>query len=101
MDDNTHLRQLLFMSHPCPGRYGDDGEMQCGACRIDFKRDPPEFIERRLIEAAFRRNGEPLNCPCGDEDCGDIPRQGDIAQDQEELVVRPMGFADIMKKRLG
>lgn len=52
---DMQLRKLLFMSHPCLGRYGDDGEMQCGACRIDFRRDDPELIERRLIEAAFFR----------------------------------------------
>lgn len=39
--DNTLLRKLLWVNHNCPfhGRYGDDGEMQCHVCGVDFKRD--------------------------------------------------------------
>lgn len=28
--------------------YGDDGEMACNSCLIDFKRDPPDLIEQKL-----------------------------------------------------
>lgn len=40
------IRITLWLRHGCdPGAlYGDDGEMQCGNCVIDFKRDPIERI---------------------------------------------------------
>jgi hypothetical protein len=51
------LRYQLFASHPCDGKYGDDGEMQCNArtCMIDFKRDSLEAIESKSIESAIVR----------------------------------------------
>lgn len=42
------LRKVLFYIHPCEGKYGDDGEMQCAACGIDFKRSPIHVLEYRL-----------------------------------------------------
>lgn len=41
-------RQLAFTNHACIGKYGDDGEMQCNKCFIDFKRQSPEEISERL-----------------------------------------------------
>jgi len=38
------LRELLWMEHQCEGKYGDDGEMQCGKCLIDFRRDSAKDI---------------------------------------------------------
>jgi hypothetical protein len=34
------LRKALWLRHGCPisSLYGDDGEMQCSGCGIDFKR---------------------------------------------------------------
>ena len=32
--------------------YGDDGEMQCSKCMVDFKRDSPE----RLLSTLIRRD---------------------------------------------
>ena len=52
---NEKLRLLLFASHGCSGKYGDDGEMQCSTCKIDFKRDAPEVIEQRLMESGAER----------------------------------------------
>lgn len=48
MDENKKLRELLWLRHGCSisALYGDDGEMQCGACLIDFKRASAEDIER-------------------------------------------------------
>lgn len=49
-EENLELRKLLWLLHGC-GRnslYGDDGEMQCGHCIIDFKRNSVEQIELRL-----------------------------------------------------
>ena len=48
--DNLKLRELLWSTHPCQGKYGDDGELQCNAttCLIDFKRDTVQEIENKL-----------------------------------------------------
>lgn len=42
------IRKLLWLRHGCPigALYGDDGEMSCGACGIDFLRWSAEQIER-------------------------------------------------------
>lgn len=48
--ENRKLRELLWLSHGCVGLYGDDGEMQCGSCLLDFKRASIDEIV-----AAFRR----------------------------------------------
>lgn len=47
-NDEKILRGLLWLHHGCQGLYGDDGEMQCAACMIDFKRDSVAEIERKL-----------------------------------------------------
>lgn len=41
-------RALAFANHSCVGKYGDDGEMQCNHCLIDFKRDSPSQISEKL-----------------------------------------------------
>ena len=58
--DDLTLRRMLWLAHGCLGLYGDDGEMHCGACLLDFKREPVSKIERvlaqrglRALEAAF------------------------------------------------
>ena len=47
-EENKELRELLWLRHGCSffQLYGDDGEMQCHHCMIDFKRDPVEKISR-------------------------------------------------------
>jgi hypothetical protein len=47
--DTMALRKMVWLSHGCVGIYGDDGEMQCGKCVIDFRRDPVDEINRRLM----------------------------------------------------
>ena len=44
------LRDLLWASHACTGKYGDDGELQCGCFLpiIDFLRDSPEDIALKI-----------------------------------------------------
>jgi hypothetical protein len=42
------LRMLLWLHHGHDGLYGDDGEMQCAKCGIDFKRDPVASIKERI-----------------------------------------------------
>lgn len=38
---------MLWLRHGCPisALYGDDGEMQCNKCGIDFKRMTPTEIQ--------------------------------------------------------
>jgi len=51
-EDNIALRKLLWLRHGCPvsALYGDDGEMQCPICMIDFLRDSPEQIESVFLK---------------------------------------------------
>ena len=45
------LRKVLWINHGCPvtALYGDDGEMQCSACRLDFKMMPLADLCMKLI----------------------------------------------------
>lgn len=56
--DEDALRKLLWLWHD-PSHYGilygDDGEMQCSACMLDFKRDSVETIEERFEERALQK----------------------------------------------
>ena len=56
-NENLILRKLVWLNHGCVGLYGDDGEMQCGECMIDFKRDSAESIQDKLM-AKGRKNLE-------------------------------------------
>lgn len=71
MDNNEKvLRELLWLNHGCPvnSLYGDDGEMQCNKCNIDFKRMPAIelrhiFVQRginelRAIKTKENNNGK-------------------------------------------
>jgi len=44
------LREILWLRHGCSNLYGDDGEMQCGSCILDFKRDSAQKIKDRFEE---------------------------------------------------
>lgn len=51
------LRKLLWLRHSSEHfgvLYGDDGEMQCPACMLDFKRDEPTDIEKRWVERSLQ-----------------------------------------------
>jgi len=54
--DNVRLRYLLARQHDGPKHmiYGDDGELQCGACFIDFRRDSVPDIEKKLHDSGMR-----------------------------------------------
>lgn len=56
--ENQIFRRLLFASHYCHGVYGDDGEMQCSGCNIDFKRDAAAVIEARVQQKALERSAQ-------------------------------------------
>ncbi len=49
-NENYELRYLLWLNHGCSmiTLYGDDGELQCGKCMLDFKRDSIETIKNKL-----------------------------------------------------
>ena len=48
---------LLWMYHGCPPQhlYLGDGERQCSFCGIDFLRDKPQVIERKLRDSRASR----------------------------------------------
>ena len=54
--DNRKLRYLLARQHGSATHriYGDDGELQCSACWIDFRLDTVADIERKIYEAGMR-----------------------------------------------
>jgi hypothetical protein len=56
-EEREKFRRLLWLHHGCSINelYGDDGEMQCHACLIDFKRLPVDEIESIWAEQGFRR----------------------------------------------
>ena len=95
------LRKLVWLRHGCSfvSLYGDDGEMQCHTCRLDFKRMTPEQIEQRwmqqgLAALAPEQETKPVfyvSCGYGYDGC-DGPRvvvcqqhaeQGTLAPEQE------------------
>lgn len=55
--ENKLLRKLLWFRHGCDiaALYGDDGEMQCGQCGMDFKRLSATKIEYLLMDAGQKR----------------------------------------------
>ena len=47
--DEAKTRELLWLGHGHDALYGDDGEMQCGVCKLDYKRDPlPAVVSQAL-----------------------------------------------------
>lgn len=52
-EDNMQLRGFFFVNHGCTysALYFDDGEMQCGICRLDFRRDDLEHLFNRVRES--------------------------------------------------
>lgn len=51
------LRKQSWVNHGCqlPALYGDDGEMYCNACMIDFRRWQWRDIEERLDKLSHER----------------------------------------------
>lgn len=48
-------RRYMWVGHGCESRYlyGDDGEMQCHHCGLDFKRGDLEWLDKRVQECLF------------------------------------------------
>jgi hypothetical protein len=60
------LRVEWWNNHGCPlrARYGDDGELQCGACGIDFRRMGLKILQQRVMDmrlAALKQAAEPAS----------------------------------------
>ena len=54
--DEKKLRELLWLKHGhSEFLYGDDGEMQCHRCMLDFKRDSVQVIVKVFDEQTLRR----------------------------------------------
>jgi hypothetical protein len=81
MEENIELRKLLWINHGHSQLYGDDGEMQCHECGLDFKRDTIKQIAEGLKESSLRQTpklqdnsqevityqqttGHPFGCQC-------------------------------------
>src|SRR5580698_6357497 len=47
-------RILLWATHGCTEKYGDDGELQCNSCKIDFKRNSISDIDAKICERGVR-----------------------------------------------
>jgi len=60
--ENSILRRLLWLRHGCPfpALYGDDGEMQCNVCMLDFKRDSAKRIERKFQEIGLQKYAQQI-----------------------------------------
>jgi len=56
-NENEILRRLLWLSHGCPfpALYGDDGEMQCHNCCLDFKRDSAQRIDEKFTAIGMEK----------------------------------------------
>jgi hypothetical protein len=48
--ENAELRKIWWLNHGCSisSLYGDDGELQCSNCMIDFQRDTFEEITDKI-----------------------------------------------------
>jgi hypothetical protein len=51
VEENKILRRILWETHGHKDQYGDDGQMQCPYCLVDFANDSVEEIERKLKES--------------------------------------------------
>lgn len=61
--ERDQLRQWMWLTHGCAVAmlYGDDGQMQCSACMIDFKAWPVEDVLNRLRQRRAVALGVPLS----------------------------------------
>lgn len=61
--DTERLRKELWLKHGCGGAalYGDDGEMQCNSCLLDFKRNSVDQIVTRIWESDLKRGRESID----------------------------------------
>lgn len=55
--DELTLRRLLWLRHGCAPHtlYGDDGELQCATCMLDFRRMSAREIDQRFYDIGVRK----------------------------------------------
>lgn len=65
VEEQTALREFLWLNHGHTGQYGDDGEMQCQACCayhcIDYKREPISKVIETAIKARWDVNVQKMS----------------------------------------
>lgn len=56
-EEDCILRQMLWLRHGCEisALYGDDGELQCSECGVDFKRMPATNISEMFHDIGLAR----------------------------------------------
>ena len=56
-EDVVILRKFMWVNHGCSPHalYGDDGEMQCGNCLLDFKRMPIKELNKSIVKERIKR----------------------------------------------
>ena len=56
-EDVAILRKFMWVNHGCSPHalYGDDGEMQCGNCLLDFKRMPIKELNKSIVKERIKR----------------------------------------------
>ena len=60
--ENKILRKLLWIRHGCPfsALYGDDGEMQCHICMIDFKNQSAKTMEETFSRIGMEKYAQQI-----------------------------------------
>lgn len=73
------LRHEWWLNHGCPisALYGDDGEMQCGRCLVDFGREALDklhkHVHERRLAAMVTPSGTVVSCyACGNENADQL-----------------------------
>jgi hypothetical protein len=59
--ENWLLREMVWLNHGHQGLYGDDGELQCNECPLDFKRDSVDHIIGTITINTLRKLSIPQN----------------------------------------
>jgi len=55
-EENKELRKLLWLRHAIGHiLYGDDGELQCNTCQIDFKEDSVDEISMKFLKQNMKK----------------------------------------------
>lgn len=94
--DEKILRRLLWLRHDSSHSdilYGDDGEMQCAACMIDFKRMTAADIEARLTDLGMKKLTEALSRPA--------PAPASVTREQIRGLLRKVMYSPLVESFYG
>lgn len=91
-DPEALLRREWWLNHACPvgSWYGDDGEMQCGACFTDFKRMPLSELYERVTFARMEAGAKAMQ-ELADQAKGSAPTADEVITAVDEAVKRTPG----------